>query len=54
LFYICASFAACLSVLLLVQVTTDVPLGSGQYWDIINLSADSHPIHLHNVEFQVR
>jgi FtsP/CotA-like multicopper oxidase with cupredoxin domain len=38
----------------LPQVTTNVPLGAGQYWDIINLSGDSQPIHLHNVDFEVR
>jgi hypothetical protein len=37
-----------------VQVNTNVALSSGQYWDIINLSADAHPIHLSNVEFQVK
>jgi hypothetical protein len=37
-----------------VQVNTNAALSSGQYWDIINLSADAHPIHLSNVEFQVK
>lgn len=35
------------------QVATDVALGVSHYWDIINLSADAHPIHLHNVDFEV-
>lgn len=37
----------------LCQVTADSPSDAVSVWDIINLSADSHPIHLHNVDFEV-
>ncbi len=44
--------------------TTEVPLGTGsatelpqlgstEVWEIINLTADAHPIHLHLVQFQL-
>jgi hypothetical protein len=36
-----------------LQVTADSPTNAVSVWDIINLSADSHPIHLHNVDFEV-
>ena len=33
---------------------TEVPVfGSTEVWEIINLTADSHPIHLHLVQFQL-
>jgi FtsP/CotA-like multicopper oxidase with cupredoxin domain len=33
---------------------TELPLnGSTEQWDIINLTADAHPIHLHLVQFQL-
>jgi FtsP/CotA-like multicopper oxidase with cupredoxin domain len=33
---------------------TEVPaFGSTEVWEIINLTADSHPIHLHLVQFQL-
>jgi spore coat protein A len=28
-------------------------VGSTEYWDIINLTDDSHPIHLHLIQFQI-
>ena len=34
--------------------TTETPLlGSTEQWDIFNFTADSHPIHLHLVQYQV-
>lgn len=35
-------------------VTADSASSTAHVWDIINLSADSHPIHLHHVDFEVR
>jgi hypothetical protein len=35
-----------LLLLLLLQVTADSPTNADSVWDIINLSADAHPIHL--------
>jgi len=33
---------------------TELPtLGSTEVWDVINLTADAHPIHLHLVQFQL-
>jgi FtsP/CotA-like multicopper oxidase with cupredoxin domain len=33
---------------------TELPqVGSTELWEIINLTADSHPIHLHLVQFQI-
>jgi spore coat protein A len=34
-------------------VTEKPRLGTTEVWTIINLSADTHPIHLHQVQFQV-
>jgi spore coat protein A len=34
-------------------VTEDPRLGKSEIWNIINISADTHPIHLHLVQFQV-
>ena len=36
------------------QVTTNSAVSTTYEWDIINLSADAHPIHLHNVDFEYR
>lgn len=35
------------------QVATGAPLNTTQYWDIINLTPDAVPIHLHNTDFRV-
>jgi spore coat protein A len=36
------------------EPTTELPvLGTTEYWDIWNLSADAHPVHLHLVHFEV-
>lgn len=35
-------------------VASDLVMSADQYWDIINLSADAHPIHLHGFDFRVR
>jgi hypothetical protein len=43
-----------LLLLLLLQVTADSPTNTDSVWDIINLSADAHPIYMHNVDFEVR
>jgi FtsP/CotA-like multicopper oxidase with cupredoxin domain len=48
-----AAAACCRCLLLLLQVTADSPTNAVSVWDIINLSADSHPIHMHNVDFEV-
>ena len=34
-------------------VTENVKLGSTEIWEVINLTADTHPIHLHLVQFQL-
>jgi FtsP/CotA-like multicopper oxidase with cupredoxin domain len=34
-------------------VTEDPKLGSTEVWQIINLTPDTHPIHLHLVQFQI-
>ena len=34
-------------------VTENPTLGSTETWEIINLTADTHPIHLHLVQFQI-
>jgi FtsP/CotA-like multicopper oxidase with cupredoxin domain len=35
------------------KVAADSPSDAVSMWDIINLSADSHPVHFHNVDFEV-
>ncbi len=36
------------------MATTEMPvIGSTEQWEIINLTADTHPIHLHLVQFQI-
>jgi FtsP/CotA-like multicopper oxidase with cupredoxin domain len=30
-----------------------VPLNTTQYWDVINLTPDAVPVHLHNTAFRV-
>ena len=39
---------------LIPQVVTGAPLNTTQYWDVINLTPDAVPVHLHNTEFRVR
>jgi bilirubin oxidase len=34
-------------------VTENIPLNTTQTWEIYNFTADAHPIHLHQVAFQV-
>src|SRR5450759_1327343 len=37
-----------------VQTTTETPVeGTTELWQIINLTADAHPMHLHLVQFQL-
>jgi spore coat protein A, manganese oxidase len=36
-----------------MPVTETVKLGSTEIWSLINLTDDTHPIHLHHVRFQV-
>jgi hypothetical protein len=35
------------------QVSMSVPLNTTQYWDVINLTPDAVPVHLHNTAFRV-
>lgn len=35
-------------------VAADIMVEADQYWDIINLSADAYPIHLHGFDMRVR
>jgi len=44
----------CHNVLSHLQVTTNSATSTSYEWDIINLSGDSHPIHLHHVDFEVQ
>lgn len=37
----------------MAPVTENVPLGAVETWQIVNRTADAHPIHLHQVQFQV-
>jgi spore coat protein A, manganese oxidase len=34
-------------------ITEDPKLGSTEIWDLINLTADAHPIHVHLIDFQI-
>jgi len=34
-------------------ITENIQLNHVEEWDVVNLSADSHPIHLHQVKFQI-
>ncbi|MFB6154820.1 MAG: multicopper oxidase domain-containing protein, partial [Haloferacaceae archaeon] len=34
-------------------VTTTVPVGNTQVWNLYNLTEDAHPIHLHLVQFRI-
>jgi len=36
-----------------MPVTETVKLGSTEIWSFVNLTDDTHPIHLHHVRFQV-
>ena len=36
-----------------MPVTETVKLGSTEIWSLVNLTDDTHPIHLHHVRFQV-
>jgi spore coat protein A len=36
------------------QINWLVHLNSAEFWYIVNLSADTHPIHVHLVDFEVR
>jgi hypothetical protein len=42
-----------LLLLLLLQVFTTAALNTTQFWDIINLTPDAVPVHLHNTDFRV-
>lgn len=35
------------------EVTERAELGSTEEWEVVNPTADTHPIHLHLVDFQV-
>ena len=36
-----------------MPVTETAKLGSTEIWSLVNLTDDTHPIHLHHVRFQV-
>ncbi len=36
-----------------MPVTESAKLGSTEIWSLVNLTDDTHPIHLHHVRFQV-
>ena len=34
-------------------ITENVPVGNTELWEIVNLTGDTHPIHIHLIQFQV-
>jgi FtsP/CotA-like multicopper oxidase with cupredoxin domain len=37
----------------MAPITEQVALGATEVWEIYNFTADAHPIHIHEVQFQV-
>ncbi len=35
------------------EITEDPELGTTEIWELVNLTEDAHPIHLHLVQFQI-
>ena len=36
-----------------MPITENIPVNRVEEWEVVNLSADSHPVHLHQIKFQV-